>query len=77
MTYKEAIKKPKLGYKYADQEQMQALAAEKIGHKFCINPEVVYKYGLKHKIRLESHLQKMMTNRRYFLDFNYKIITSI
>ncbi len=76
-TYKEAIKPPKQGYKYADQEQMQAMAAEQIGHKFCLNPVVVYNYGMKHRIRLESHLQRMMNSRQYFLDFNYKIISSI
>jgi len=43
-TYEQAIKTPENGWKYANEEQTVAAAAQGFAMKLCINPDVVYNW---------------------------------
>ena len=48
MTFAQAIKTPKAGWKYANNEQMLAFLSETLARHCCLNPEQVFKWAKKH-----------------------------
>ena len=48
MTFAQAIKTPKAGWKYANDEQMLAALADALARNCCLNAEQVFNWAKKH-----------------------------
>lgn len=48
MTFAQAIKTPKAGWKHASDEQMLAFLSETLARHCCLNAEQVFKWAKKH-----------------------------
>jgi hypothetical protein len=48
MTFAQAIKTPKAGYKNASDEQMLAVLSSELARHCCLNAEQVFKWAQKH-----------------------------
>ena len=59
MTFAQAIKTPKAGWKYANDEQMLAVLADALARNCCLNAEQVFNWAKKHSnyhdLRQASH----------------------
>ena len=61
-THKEATKKPKEGYKYADHDQVFAHTCGILAKKHCLRPQAVYKWAVKHNVPLAEIMPTMVAN---------------
>lgn len=57
--YKIALDRPtrgakKKGWAHADDDSMQAAYAKLLGRKFCLRPEAVYDWSIKHNVALNA-----------------------
>lgn len=58
-AYKTALERPtrgakKKGWAHADDDSMRAAYAELLGRKFCLRPEAVYDWSIKHNVALNA-----------------------
>ena len=74
MTYKEAAKTPKRGWKYAEGDQLTALAAEIIAEHQCLRPEAVYDWAKEYCPDLYD---KLIKNSRALMLPNFEILEAI
>jgi hypothetical protein len=54
-AYEEALQRPiskNIGWKYADDESMQAATAQMLAQRHCLNPENVFNWAKKHDVDL-------------------------
>ena len=52
-TYKIGLKRgSKIGWKHADDDSMQCAISRTLGFIYCLKPEAIYKWSLKHNIDL-------------------------
>jgi hypothetical protein len=60
-TYKEAIKSPKMGYKYSNNIQQTAQLCEMISNKHCLRPEAVFNWATKNEVNLIDYMSIIMS----------------
>lgn len=58
-AYKIALDRPtkgakRKGWAHADEDSMRAAYAELLGRKFCLRPEAVYNWSIKHNFTLDT-----------------------
>lgn len=58
-TYKQSIKAPKAGWAHANDTQMQAVAAEALALKHCMQAEAIFNWAQKHKVSLFDNRVKL------------------
>jgi len=56
MTYAEAIKTPKAGYKYASDEQMLAALSTELARYCCLNAQKVFEWAKRHSNYRDLHM---------------------
>ncbi len=66
MTYKEALAYPAKHEGWAhvgkDSPSMWAVAAQALGRTYCIRPEAIYNWAVKHTVNLQEQLSTFIDN---------------
>jgi hypothetical protein len=62
ITYKDASKLPKGGAVAMDFTNLQATAADVIGHRFAMRPEAIFNWGKKYNLNLQALVGRIDLN---------------